>query len=420
MFRTVPALALATALLLTAGCQKPAARGGKPTPAAKVTGAVKEDQLNRVELTPEAEERLGVKLAPVEKRRFPQLRTYGAEVMLPTGASIIVSAPIGGTLQAPGSDVSVPRVGSKVKQGQPVFVLLPLLSPERNVLTPAERINMAQAKNMIATARIDADGQLQQARVQVEAAQIALDRAERLLRDQAGNARTVDEAKAQLSLAEKGHAAALARKKQVDSIDLDEDPGKPVPLPITAPQTGIIRAEHAAAGEVVSTGAPLFEVMNANHIWIKVPVYAGEAAEIARKRPAQIASLRNASGPPIATAPPAEAPPSAAPLASAVDFYYELPNPDGRFQPGERLAVRLELDAEQEHLGIPWSAIVQDVYGGQWVYAQRGPHQFERQRVQVRAVQDNWAVLEQGPPADTQVVIEGAAEIFGTEFGFGK
>jgi multidrug efflux pump subunit AcrA (membrane-fusion protein) len=351
------ALALATAMLLTAGCQKPSANSDKPTPPAKVTGAVKEDQLNRVELTEQAEERLGVKLAAVEKRRFPQLRTYGAEVMLPTGASIIVSAPIGGTLQAPSSDVGVPQVGSKVKQGQPVFVLMPLLSPERNVLTPAERINMAQAKNMIATARIDADGQVQQAQVQVDAAQIALDRAERLLREQAGNARA---------------------------------------------------------------GAPLFEVMNSNHIWIKVPVYAGEAAEIAKKRPAQIASLRNASGPPIATAPPAQAPPSAAPLASAVDFYYELPNPDGRFQPGERLAVRLELDAEQEHLGIPWSAIVQDVYGGQWVYAQRGPHQFERQRVQVRAVQDNWAVLEQGPPADTQVVIEGAAEIFGTEFGFGK
>ena len=73
-------------------------------------------------------------------RRMNRSRTYGGEVTLPTGASIIVSAPFSGTLQSPGKG-SVPNVGTAVKFGQPVFQLLPLLSPEREVLTPADEEN---------------------------------------------------------------------------------------------------------------------------------------------------------------------------------------------------------------------------------------------------------------------------------------
>ena len=66
---------------------------------------------------------------------------------------------------------------------------MPLLSPERAVLTPAERVRFAEAKNAVATSRIDAVGLVQQGEVQVEAAKIVLDRAERPVREQAGTVR---------------------------------------------------------------------------------------------------------------------------------------------------------------------------------------------------------------------------------------
>jgi hypothetical protein len=34
----------------------------------------------------------------------------------------------------------------------------------------------------------------------------------------------------------------------------------------------------------------------------------------------------------------------------------------------------------------------------------------------VKQVVDKWAVLEQGPPVGTTIVVTGVAEVFGTEF----
>ncbi len=410
-------------ILICLGCQQRSATSlaTKPEPPAKVANVAKEDQLNTVELSSKAAERLGIVTAAVEVRSIRRSRTYGGEVTLPAGASIVVSAPFSGTLQTPGKG-SVPRVGSAVKFGQPVFQLLPLLSPERDVLTPAERVRYAEARNSIATARIDAAGQVEQASVQVEAAQIALDRAERLQKEMAGTLRAVDEAKAQRALAEKTFVAAKARKKQVDQLQLNDEreSGQLSPLPIIAPRDGILRAEHVVVGEVVAAGALLFEVMKADPVWIKIPVYVGELAEIDQTADAQVASLSRSSDVPAVAASPVIAPPTANPLASTVDLYYEVKNSEGRFRPGQRLGVTVTLTGETDQPGIAWSAIVQDIHGGNWVYESTAPLTFIRRRIQVRQVIDGWAVIDKGPAVGKSIVTEGVAEMFGTEFGFGK
>ena len=110
---------LTAALLLGvfAGCQKEA-KSTKAAAAgpAKVATIAKEDQLNTIVLTPQAEDRLGIATASVELRSVQKTRTYGGEVTLPTGALIVVSAPLGGTLQ-PVSKSEVPRVGAVIRFG---------------------------------------------------------------------------------------------------------------------------------------------------------------------------------------------------------------------------------------------------------------------------------------------------------------
>lgn len=405
---------------LALGCSQKAGPAAKPAqPPAKVAAFAQEDQLNTIQLTPEAEQRLGITLTPVASQPVQRLRSYGGEVALPTGASIIVSAPLGGMLQAPSSSGS-PRVGAAVAQKQPVFMLLPLLSPERAVLTPAERIRFAEARNTLAQSRIDADGQVQQAKVQVSAAQIALDRAERLLREKAGTLRTVDEAQAQLSLAQKGLAAAENRKRLVDGIKLDEEAGTLAPLPIESPRSGVIRTLQAAAGEFVAAGAPLFEVMDYDPVWIRVPVYAGELADIAAGEPARIGNIAARAGESVRQAQPVAAPPTAVPLASTVDIYYELSNPEGKLRPGERVSAQLALRGRRESRVVPWSAVIHDIQGGQWVYENIGPHVFVRRRILVDYVLDDQAVFHDGPRPGMQIVTAGAVELFGTEFGFSK
>ena len=86
-------------LALVVGCQPPAKKADAPTPPAKVPTVAQEGKVNTVVLTPEAEKRLGITLAPVEKKQVSRVRSYGGEIALPPGASLVISAPVGGRLE---------------------------------------------------------------------------------------------------------------------------------------------------------------------------------------------------------------------------------------------------------------------------------------------------------------------------------
>src|SRR6267142_2391718 len=171
LHQAIPIYALIACLIASSGCKPPEKKAEAHASPATVDKIQQEADLNHVKLKPEAEQRLGITLAAVEMKSVNRVRSYGGEIALPPGASLVISAPVGGKLQ-PASGGSVPTVGMLVSAKQPIFLLTPLLSPERDVLTPAERISMAQAKNMIVTTRIDAAGKVAQAKEQVSAAKI--------------------------------------------------------------------------------------------------------------------------------------------------------------------------------------------------------------------------------------------------------
>lgn len=402
-------------LVLSAGCQKPPAKPAKVEPA-KVAHTAKEGDLNTIELTPDAEQRLGIQTAAIERKAVHRRRTYGGEIVLPTGASITVSAVTGGTLQAV-SEGSVPELGSHVQNGQPVFLLLPLLSPERGVLTPAERINVAQVRIQLSQAKVNAAGQLERCRANLELAEKNHERAQRLFREKAGTAAAVDTTHGALDVAQKELAAAQENYDLLKKINLDAEAGDAQPIPIISPRDGYVRLQHATIGEIVPAGAPLFEVVDYDPIWIKVPIYAGELPSIAEQEPARVAGLGDLDPADARSAEPVQAPPSADPQAATVDLYYQLPNSNGHLRPGQRMNVTLALRDQKESLVVPWSAVEIDIYGGTWVYVNTAPHQFVRRRVEVPFVVDNLAIVERGPGEGTQVVIEGVAELAGTEFG---
>ena len=160
--------------------------------------------------------------------------------------------------------------------------------------------------------------------------------------------------------------------------------------------------------------------MNVDTVWVKVPVYVGEAAEIAEKEPATITDLSDPTGARGVRAAPVKSPPTAQPQASAVDLYYELPNPGGKYRPGERVCALLPLKGDEKSISVPWKSIVYDIDGGTWVYVQKAPYTYFRQRVEVRYVEDGRAVLRKGPAPGTKIVTDGAEEVFGAEFGYGK
>jgi membrane fusion protein, heavy metal efflux system len=396
------------------GCEPQKADSGKTAPA-KIEHP-KETDIYRIVLTPKAEQRLQISTVPVESKSMPRTRTVGGIVAIPDGASVIVTAPLTGTLFSVENQPVI--AGSSIASGSTVFHLRPLLSPEREVPTAAERVAMANAKATFVSARIVADGDTKQAQAQVEAAEIALARAKKLLADRAGSQRDVDDAIARVEVAKKGLEAALARKQLLDTLTIEAETGQLSTIPIPAPLNGILRTVSSSVGQTVSAGAPLFEVVGLRKLWVRVPVYPRLRDEVTRESYALVRSLGADDG--AVAVKPFAAPPSADPLAATVDLFYELSNTDGRFHPGERVEVTLPVAGTTESLVIPRAAILRDIHGIAWVYVNSADQTFERHRVEVHFTTDELSVLSRGPEVGTPVVVDGAAELFGTEFGAGK
>jgi len=125
-----------------------------------------------------------------------------------------------------------------------------------------------------------------------------------------------------------------------------------------------------------------------------------------------------------AIAKPITAPPTADAASSSADLYYEVDNRALKLRPGQRVGVDVPMISVTEALVVPTASILYDIYGGTWVYVQHAQStdnsKFVRERVLLEWVEGDTAVISQGPVAGSNVVTDGAAELFGTEFGAGK
>jgi cobalt-zinc-cadmium efflux system membrane fusion protein len=239
-------------------------------------------------------------------------------------------------------------------------------------------------------------------------------RADKMLGDEVGTVRAVEEAQQELALARTAVQAAETRYKQIQNAPLEAD----VQMVVRAPQEGILWQMQAAPGQTLSAGAPLFEVVDLRTVWIRVPVYAGEAPALITTSPVTVQPLNGAG--PSWTATPVLAPPSGDPAASTINLYYSMANPAFRFRPGEKLMVTLRGTRFGDWIRIPWAAVVFDTQGGTWVYETLGDRRYARRRVDVDHVTSGIAYLAAGIVPGTKVVTDGAAELWGFEFATGR
>ena len=65
---------------------------------------------------------------------------------------------------------------------------------------------------------------------------------------------------------------------------------------------------------------------------------------------------------------------------------------------------------------IPYNAVIYGADGNTYTYTAPEPLTFVRQEINIDDVAGESAMLSDGPPAGTEVVTVGAAEVYGTEF----
>ena len=383
----------------TLACLLPGCSHNGPTPAVgqkapgTVENRVKESELTRVKLTPEAEQRLGIQLAAAVESEFSTVSAIAGEVMLIPGKVLIATAPVAGTVHFARGNLAV---GQNIRKGEPVFRLTPVVSPQRDL-------------------RVTFETDVQSTKARLDTATQQLERARQLLRDLAGSQRNVEAAEQEFGQAKAAYDAAVERRDRLKTHPLEAD----VDMVIAAPATGVVRQVQAGEDQVVASGATLVEVADLNRVWLRVPVYAGDLESLARQSSVRVRDVDGQG--PTRQAVRVTALPTADPLAVTSDLYFELANADGRLAPGQRLTVFLpSRKPGRKGIAVPTAAVLYDIYGGTWVYVNSAPHEYRRQRIELVQSEGSSAIVSRGLGVGTQVVSAGAAELFGTEFGAGK
>lgn len=369
----------------------------KSLPPAKVDNQVKEDDLTIVSLSPEAEARLGVETKAVEEKMIPKTIHLGGEVIAPPGCEVKVAAPVAGTVL--GSKGGALQAGSYVKQGQEVMRLL-FMPPEKDFMSAQEEVNVKQ---------VEYEVMLAQAK-----------RAEQLLADKAISEKSYQETQAQLARATAALNAAKGRLSLLSSADLDSAAGNLSTLTLDSPLNGVIQRIFVAPGQTVPASTVLFEVASFDPVWIRVPLYSGYLSAVDREKEAVIAIMGTDNDKKMFRAEPIQGPPLSDADNASSDLYFRMQNEEGILRIGQKVSVVLTFKSLGASLVIPWSAVLYDMYGGNWVYVKKAPQVYSRRRIEVSHITDDLAVVTRGVKPGDEVVFAGAAEIFGTEFGGGK
>ena len=381
---------VALSILVLAACSREQPASVAHDPPATVSQPKAETDLTTVTLSPEAIRRLGIETEVVRVQDAAATRTVGGDIVVPEGRRVQVTAPVAGTLVS-----AIARAGTTVAEGAALFRIAPL--------NPAERDQSAEARRAVEAAQ--AEEHVARQRVQ---------RLEQLLKDGATSMRAVEEARAQLEVAVAGLNAARERLTGIGQTTV----GSQGDVTIRAPFAGTILSVSAAEGQTVSASAPLAEIAQVTTLWVKVPLYAGDAAAVDAATPAAVTTLGSPRSPRPAVR--ITAPPTANPTAASIDLFYEVKGTgETPLRPGERVTVQLPLKTTERGLVVSDRAVLYDISGGTWVYEDRGAGVFARRRIEVARHTGSLAVIARGIEPGTKVVTAGAAELFGTEFGAG-
>lgn len=371
-------------LLVAAGVSVAASSGGGGAPKGaspvRVDNERSEQDLALVRLVSRATERLGIQTTSVERRPTTRTQSFGGFVMTAPGRVLQIVSPGDGTVLAAGG-AGLPYPGTRVEKGEELLRLL--------VVSPAEA---AQAREI----------------VEVAAARLAV--AEAALEEQ-GDAGLLEVERARSSLEAARHRQRLLTSGAGSGAE------RLAPLLVTSPFAGVVSSLAVSAGQSVSAGAALVELVQTDPVWVRTPLFSGDLSLLDPRADASVRRLGERdwrSGPRIA------GPPTANASSSSVDLFFELPNPSGELRPGERVEVRLAFASQGPAIVLPHSAVVYDIHGASWVYEELESDVYVRRRLEIDFVRGDDVVARSGPADGARIVTEGAAELFGAEFGIGR
>jgi membrane fusion protein, heavy metal efflux system len=309
------------------------------------------------------------------------------EIRPVAGKEARLSAPVAGrvTLIEP-----VPLLGMPVKKGQVLATIAPRLT------AGGDRAGIVAD---VATAEAE-----------VDAAKAALARAERLLADQAGPAKAVDEAKTRLRVAEARLEGARGRLAQFDAGASGAGGGRT--FQVRAPIDGTLALMDVASGESVEEGQLLFSVIDLDRVWLVANVFEPDVPRVEGAHGAwftiegyaQPFTVDESSGKLVTIGRVVD------PRTRTVPVIFEVDNSAGKLRIGNFTKVLIATGAPKKALAIPESALVEDA-GKSTAYVMIEGEAFERRPLRIGIRSNGWVQVLDGVAVGEHVVSTGAYEI---------
>lgn len=292
------------------------------------------------------------------------------------------------------SGVIEPQAGRWAQVSAPVAGLVDASGIARSPV-PGERVGRGQALAVLAPSLGDGGGALiAEARARLREAQDEYDRAKRLLAVEAVPQRRVHEAEIRLT----------AAKEALGGYNAD-DGGR---VTVRSPVGGVIAERRITPGSRVEAGAPLFTIVDASVVWLRVNVPAAQAPDVSRSSgvefqvegsPRTYTARRVISVGSVIDS-----------LSRTVPVLFEVANADGSLKVGANARAAVRTGRRERGVTIPASAVL-DEDGRAIAYVQPEGESFEKRELVIGAREGGHALVRAGLAAGERVVIGAAYQV---------
>ena len=227
------------------------------------------------------------------------------------------------------------------------------------------------------------------------------------------------------------HALAQKRIAADEKIALQEAKLKEARLAV-ARQEKLVKAAVAGQKELeaLQTAVETCEIslatarkerelleMDTRELAALVKVYAGDWGKVNLETDIAIVDIHGATQNISLVAKPCDVQPYSE--GNVINVMYKIENPKDIYI-GQHVGARLPLKKSGTFWCAPGKGIITDVYGNAYVYVKVGESTYTRKRVEIIQRQGEKVFISKGLDGSETIITDGAAEVFGSEFGFGN
>jgi cobalt-zinc-cadmium efflux system membrane fusion protein len=360
------------------------------------------DAAGAVKFLMEQQWAIRMKLAQAEPRAIARQITAVGRVVPAAGRHAVVAPPVGGIIAG-----AMPRLGQAVTRGQAIALL-------RQTLTAAETSQMAasDAQLRIEHTRLEAERRrlaeaVTEAQVRARHARTEVERAQRLFAAKAYSQRQVETAETESRAADSILAAAMAQREALQAVAAPPS-GAAATFTVHAPIAGVVVKVSKTSGEQVASGEAMMEIVDAETVWVEVPMFERDLHRIARGTRATFS---------LPAAPDTEFTGRVVDLGAVINpqtraatLVFEVPNTSRALRIGIQVNARLDAGETVQALMVPRESVL-EAEGKRIVYVLLSGEEFQRREIVVGDEYGDRVAVLSGLKAGERVVTQGAYQL---------